>query len=142
MKTSIERGTHGVENKNILEWARMRTGSPREEAARNIDMLFQSFLNPESACWFHFIAKERPMGWRRRVLSEWVWFALTVSCSSLLWNVFFFIKYPEEGISYFWDFLFTPGDWEFRLPVIITIGLVYIGRFMFSVLYAHKETSN
>jgi hypothetical protein len=82
------------------------------------------------------------MSWTRRALSEWVWFALTVSCSSLLWNLIFCIKYPEEGISYFWDFLFTPGDWEFRLPVIITIGVVYTGRFMFSAMYEAKENSN
>jgi hypothetical protein len=82
------------------------------------------------------------MSWTRRALSEWVWFALTISCSSLLWNLFFYIKYPEEGISYFWDFLLTPGDWEFRLPVIITIGVVYTCRFMFSAIYEAKETSN
>ncbi len=68
------------------------------------------------------------MRWTRKALKEWVWFALTVSGSSLLWNLFFYIKYPEEGVSYFWDFLFTPGDWEFRLPVLITIGLIYLGR--------------
>ncbi len=68
------------------------------------------------------------MNWTRKALKEWVWFALTVSGSSILWNIFFYIKYPEEGVSYFWDFLFTKGDWEFRLPVIITIGLVYAGR--------------
>lgn len=78
------------------------------------------------------------MNWKKKMLSEWVWFALTVSCSSLLWNVFFFIKYPEEGISYFWDFLLTPGDWEFRLPVMTTIGLIYFGRIIASVIKKSK----
>jgi len=74
--------------------------------------------------------EEKHMLWKRRFLLEWVWFALTVSCSSLLWNLFFLIRYPEESISYFWDFLFTSGDWEFRLPVIMTIALVYVGRWV------------
>jgi hypothetical protein len=82
------------------------------------------------------------MNWTRTALSEWVWFALTVSCSSLLWNLFFFIKYPEEGISYFWDFLFAPGDWEFRLPVLITIVLVYASRFVVWAIHRSKSNSD
>ena len=81
------------------------------------------------------------MTWTRRALLEWVWFALTVSCSSLLWNVFFYIKYPEQGVLYFWDFLFAPGDWEFRLPVIITVGLVYAGRLAALAIYRPKTNT-
>ncbi len=76
------------------------------------------------------------MHWTRKTFTEWVWLLLTISCSTLLWNLFFYIKYPEQGISYFWDFLLTPGDWEFRLPVIITIGAIYIAR----VLVTTKKT--
>ena len=68
------------------------------------------------------------MTFAKAALTEWVWFALAASLSSLFWNIFFYIKYPAEGLTYFWDFLFMPGDWEFRLPVIITVGLVYTVR--------------
>jgi hypothetical protein len=69
------------------------------------------------------------MSWARRALTEWVWFAFTVSGSLLLWNLFFYVKYPDAGITYFWNFLWMPEDWEFRLPVMITAGLVYVIRF-------------
>ena len=83
----------------------------------------------------HLIEKyveERHMTWKKRILLKWVWFALTVSCCSLLWNLFSFIKYPEEGINYFWGFLFTPGDLGFRLPLMVTIALIYMGQWVAS----------
>jgi hypothetical protein len=68
------------------------------------------------------------MTFAKAALTEWVWFALAASLSSLFWNIFFYIKYPAEGLAYFWDFLFMPGDWEFRLPVIVTVGIIYTVR--------------
>ncbi|SPD71831.1 hypothetical protein PITCH_A1070005 [uncultured Desulfobacterium sp.] len=68
------------------------------------------------------------MTFAKAILREWVWFALSISASLIFWNIYFYIKYPAEGPGYFWDFLLMPGDWEFRLPSILTVILIYTVR--------------